>query len=298
VRWLKGLERRLNPFPATIAAVAAIAAIIALVPAVWMVVVEDGDSRARGSDNSTTDTTPSTTTPGSSDDGDVQTRLAHAQAALASVSEFDRINGIESLQSLGDEAPSVRPQIGSMLAAFVRARAPYEGSTEYPESLAHRAPDVYRAVQVISSGGFALGEARLQLPDVDLRKIELTDMTADWSNLDLARARIDAHSELPGIILNDTNLSKAHLDHADLSNGDLRGVQAEDALLKDVDLQGAVFDGRSNLTDACLIEADLRGATGLEDANLNGVKADNTTTWPDGFRPQEHGVRQTDGCIT
>jgi uncharacterized protein YjbI with pentapeptide repeats len=154
------------------------------------------------------------------------------------------------------------------------------------------------AMQVISSGGFAPGPSRLALQGVDVRKIELTDMAADWSNLDLTEARVDAHSALPSIDLRDANLHKAHFDHADLSNGDLRGVQAEGTYLKDVDLRGARFDGSSNLTDACLIEANLDGAIGLDVATLTGAKANSTTTWPDGFVPEQHGVLLTDECVT
>src|SRR6266508_4130699 len=88
------------------------------------------------------------------------------------------------------------------------------------------------------------------------------------------------------------------LDHANLRNSSLRGVQGRNtrlrgavlkqadltkALLQGADLQGADLQ-RADLTGANLSGADLRGAA-LDGAVLRGIVTDEATRWPEGLMP-------------
>ena len=61
-----------------------------------------------------------------------------------------------------------------------------------------------------------------------------------------------------------------------------------------VEVNGYTIEPGANLWRANLEDADLTGAdlsqSNLSGANLKGVKADQDTTWPDGFDPVAAGV--------
>ena len=65
----------------------------------------------------------------------------------------------------------------------------------------------------------------------------------------------------------------ANLRRADLRRADLKGASLADANLYLANLEGANLEG-----------ANLTGA------NLEGAKADEDTTWPQGFDPKAAGV--------
>lgn len=98
---------------------------------------------------------------------------------------------------------------------------------------------------------------------------------------------------LGGANLRQVNFNRATLDGADLSHADLTGAcfcvatltltRLQGALLDEADLSGAFMAG------AHLEGADLRGAR-LQVAKLGSCVFDETTRWPEGFDPWEHGA--------
>jgi hypothetical protein len=89
--------------------------------------------------------------------------------------------------------------------------------------------------------------------------------------------------------LAETRLASAHLLGARLANAVLVGTDLSDATLRGAVLKNADLS-RADLRRADLSGADLRTAT-LTGARLSAALADESTRWPDGFAPAEHGVR-------
>ncbi len=93
--------------------------------------------------------------------------------------------------------------------------------------------------------------------------------------------------------LKGANLSGVNLSEADLSGANLVGAKLEGADLSLADLSQADLSGASllvanlvgaNLSRTNLYQADLTGA------DLTEAKADEDTTWPEGFDPKAAGV--------
>jgi hypothetical protein len=61
-------------------------------------------------------------------------------------------------------------------------------------------------------------------------------------------------------------------------------------------MEATLTNAHLTVSGAALRGADLRGAN-LERANLEGARADNDTTWPDGFDPKAAGVIFEDEVI-
>ena len=59
--------------------------------------------------------------------------------------------------------------------------------------------------------------------------------------------------------------------------------------LRGADAAHTSFDG-ANLQNASLHGAPFQQAEGLDRGQLDGARADTTTTWPDGFDATAHGV--------
>jgi hypothetical protein len=95
--------------------------------------------------------------------------------------------------------------------------------------------------------------------------------------VDLSGAQL-RYANLQGANLEGANLSGANLSFADLTGADLTRANLEGANL-----------GWTNLTEANLEGADLTGAN-LQGADLTGAKANEDTTWPEGFDPVAAGV--------
>jgi len=137
--------------------------------------------------------------------------------------------------------------------------------------------------------GYALEAAGLgQLPEVERDDLQvLLASRHDLSHADLRTQ--DLHDlSVRAKNLADAQLTLANLDHADLAGAslrraDLRGVMAAGARLRGADLRGA------NLRCANLEGADLRDAR-LAGVRWRGAITDDTTRWPDGFRPRRHGM--------
>jgi uncharacterized protein YjbI with pentapeptide repeats len=83
-------------------------------------------------------------------------------------------------------------------------------------------------------------------------------------------------------------------NRGDFSGADLTGALMTGAGLGSVKFQGAVLDN-ADLSGAYLGRADLRGASlkgaNLSKVDLGGVQHDETTIWPDGFKPDGAGTQ-------
>ncbi|SMD25303.1 Pentapeptide repeat-containing protein [Lentzea albidocapillata] len=90
--------------------------------------------------------------------------------------------------------------------------------------------------------------------------------------------------DLSGIRLSDARLPNARLEGATLAGTDFSGAVLRNAKLEGADLSGA------DLRRADLCGADLRGAA-LAGVRLSAAIADDSTRWPKGFSPSDHGVR-------
>ena len=120
---------------------------------------------------------------------------------------------------------------------------------------------------------------------VDLRLADLSGRNLSGRNL--------SGANLSGADLNEADLSGTHFVRADLLGADLSGANLTKANfcesdLAESDLAGANLAG-INLDHAHLVKANLAGAN-LASSNLNRAKADEDTTWPEGFDPVAAGV--------
>ncbi len=129
-----------------------------------------------------------------------------------------------------------------------------------------------------------LQEANLQRADLqgaDLTGAEL--QKAYLTGADLQRADLQ-EADLRGADLTEACLQGAYLQGADLQKADLTGANLQGANLQGAYLRGAYLQG-ANLQKAYLTGAELRGAY-LEGAKYNR----HTTTFPEGFHPEAHGM--------
>ena len=147
---------------------------------------------------------------------------------------------------------------------------------------------------------------RKSLEAEGLRYRELTG--ADLTGAELAGA------VLTGTVLDDAMLMLANQEGGSLLNASLRridgrgarlgrakfiGADLRDAALKGADLAWANLCGadlrgsdlrHANLQQAFLWYADLRDAR-LAHCRLQGARYNESTRWPRGFRPEQHGAR-------
>jgi Pentapeptide repeats (8 copies) len=229
-------------------------------------------------------------------EGQITERYTRAIDHLGHAELDVRLGGIYALERIARDSSADRVTIGEVLTAFVRIHAPWPPSPPglYPATapidqlpeLQIRAPEIQASLTVLGRGGFALSGRpgdRLDLHDVDLRRANLRD-----AHLERAHLR-RAH-------LGDAFLYRAHLEGAFLNDAHLEGAYLRGAHLERVDLRGAHLEG-ADFLGAHLGEVDLRGAVledgrNLNDAHLNGAKADGSTSWPAKFNWRGAGVRE------
>ena len=99
-----------------------------------------------------------------------------------------------------------------------------------------------------------------------------------WSARIVVVVEVNGYTIEPGADLRGANLRRENLKGADLTGANLRRA----------DLTGADLT-EANLEGANLKRANLEGAN-LEGADLTEAKADEDTTWPQGFDPVAAGV--------
>lgn len=246
-------------------------------------------------------------------EGQITERLTRAIDQIGNDKVDIRIGGIYALERLAKDSATDRLAIGEILAAFIRAHAPWPaGYKSHPEPhptsdvddaipwLRDRLPDVQSAVVVLGRHTRDRRDFRLAVRRVDLRRTNFnrgTLINVDLSDANLAscwagRVRWEScrfdntdlrKSVLIHAILDRSDFTRAHLGEADLEGATLREANLSEASLRGTSLRNA------DLCDAKLTRADLRGAdlTGarLAGAELIDVQADETTTWPVGFTP-------------
>jgi uncharacterized protein YjbI with pentapeptide repeats len=108
------------------------------------------------------------------------------------------------------------------------------------------------------------------LYDVNLRK-------ADLSGAHLSGTRLD-RADLSDANLDGSHLSRVDFREAHLNRTYLRRVNLSDAELEDADFSDAIFD------ETDVSGADLRGAKGLTQRQLNNARGNNSTKLPDNFK--------------
>jgi hypothetical protein len=118
------------------------------------------------------------------------------------------------------------------------------------------------------------------LQDADLRDADL--QRADLQGADLRRAKL-WFANLQDADLRDADLQRADLRRANLRRTNLSSADLRDAILWDADLSGA------DLLGAKLQNADLSGAD-LSGADLQGAVYNASTTFPEGFDPEDAGM--------
>ncbi len=114
------------------------------------------------------------------------------------------------------------------------------------------------------------------LKEADLQEADLQGAQLEGADLQVADLQC---ADLKGANLQGANLYKAQLQRAKLQCADLKRVNLQEADLQVAKLQVADLRG-----------ADLQGAK-LQRANLQGAKYNrHTTTFPEGFDPEAHGM--------
>ncbi len=184
----------------------------------------------------------------SSQAGETQ-RYANAMSLLGHESLEVRLGGIYALERLARESKSDHGPIMEVLAAFVRARAPWSE-----------------------------GEAASQRPSADVQGV-LSVIGRRATEFDPSQGHIDLHG---------TSLARAYLPFASLAGAFLYEANLEGAVLQNADLRGAwawraKFSG-AVLEGARLEGADLTGASGLTAPQLREAHLDATTKLPECLR--------------
>lgn len=127
-------------------------------------------------------------------------------------------------------------------------------------------------------------QARLQHADLRETNLFLADLSqsrlrhGDLRNANLGFCKL-VEARLQDARLCDANLSSADLTRADLRNCRLNGVDLNRAIVKD-----------ANLSAAQLAESDLADCEALESANWANAVFNNETSFPDDFKPKNHGL--------
>ena len=228
-------------------------------------------------------------------------RFVQAVDQLGSENLAVRIGGIHALARIARTSDPDRGAILELLAAFVRANAPWppRNDCSYPASLEvtdvpHlpiRAPDIQEALTTLAQRGplprpHAGGWWFVNLMGTDLRRA--------W----LVRANLRRAG------LRDACLTRASLYGADLRGAELLGVDLQQADLRDAvaDLTTWWPEGfdpvAAKVRMVSLEGSDLRGyplaRLDLTGVSLKGARVDAATTWPLGFDWNAAGVIMND----
>lgn len=234
-----------------------------------------------------------------------------------------RLGGIAMLRRVATESEVDRPNVVELLSRWVRAQAisDYEEDRVAREKFDVRA--ALEAIVAVARIPESAGEHRADLRGVDFRGVNLSGL--DLSGLDLSGAQLDGadlsatnlrdskldhivagsrtsfyqadltnarlvNAQLSGANLLYTDFTSAMLLGADLSASILSGAiwinaDLSWASIENADLGSADFEG-AELTETAVQGTDFRGVRNLSKANVEGVKADSNTRWPDGFVPR------------
>jgi hypothetical protein len=214
--------------------------------------------------------------------GQITERITRAVDQLAGPSMDVRIGGIYALERVAKNSLEDRQAVTGILAAFVRTHAPWSA----PRPISHQ-HEPLAAEEGPPWTGTKAGDVQIALYVLAGRPRAGNNHPPFLSFTDLRNARM-ANRDWTGLVCQYANLARvwmpcARLDGAYLSGTDLRQAQMAETSLVGAKLDGAHLEG-ANLRSADLRGADLTGAC-LGKADLNGVKTDGDTKWPDGFTP-------------
>ncbi len=112
------------------------------------------------------------------------------------------------------------------------------------------------------------------------------DVKPDLSGADLTGANLFG-GDLRGAKLGKADLRGAELFGANLSGADLRGANFGQAYLSEADLSRTDLS-QANLSQARLLRADLSGAVGLTQEEVDSAQGDEGTKLPEGIRRPAH----------
>lgn len=147
--------------------------------------------------------------------------------------------------------------------------------------------DVSVAVDSLAGANLShLNLHRALLDDQVLRRADLSesDLRSAWlERSDLAEANL-TRAKLPAC-----NASRASFAHANLTGAFMRSGIYEGADFAGANFTGADV-GRARFAGAILHGANLELSIDLQEADLTGARADDSTRWPRGFDPKERGV--------
>jgi hypothetical protein len=183
------------------------------------------------------------------------------------------------------------------------------GAVETPDNKTSESPplptDVQAAMSVLGRRDTSRDKkgAQLRLSDVDLRGVSMRG--GHFEEARFRRAHVE-EANLEGAQLQGAKLRDADLEGADLGPDpelELPAANLEGASLPGANLKSAKL-GQTDLKGADLTEADLRGArlagADLRGADLRGAYLQDaqydhdSTKWPEGFEPMDHGARPVD----
>jgi uncharacterized protein YjbI with pentapeptide repeats len=240
-----------------------------------------------------------------------------------------RLGGIALLRRVGTESEVDRPNVVELLSRWVRAQAigDYEENRVAREKFDVRA--ALEAIVAVARVPEASNEHRADLRGVDFRGVNLSgldlsglDLTgaqlegADLSSTNLRDSRLDHitagartsfyRADLSNARLVNAQLSGANLLYADFTEAMMLGADLSEsslagatwvgadlswANLAHADLSGADFTG-VELTETSVEGTDFRTVRNLDKANVEGVKVDADTAWPDRFVPRPSDWRK------
>jgi hypothetical protein len=190
-------------------------------------------------------------------DGQLTDRFTRAIDQLGQDDKQEVVLGsIYALHRIARDSNADRAAIVSVLAAYVRHKAPFPPP-----------PEGTPANAVVTR----IEPFRDRLPTVQVALTAIHELRYP-----------------EGADLRDTDLRRADLEEADMRKWRLRGARLQGARLRAADLRGADLHGAS-LDEAEMCGADLRdldlSATTLAGADLSGHRSNTRTRWPQGFSP-------------
>lgn len=196
-------------------------------------------------------------------DGQITDRFTKAVEQLGNQDPSVRLGGIFSLERIAHESDRDHPVVMEILSAYVRAHSKDQDPS--------RRPDIGAAMLVIGrrrierdkgSGGTVLNLKEVDLSNLDLAKgnyARISFVEAKFLHATLADTQFDG-ADLTGSDLDEADLRRATFSgRAKLINASLRRARLFHAVLRGVDLSGAVLTG-ANLWHCDLREADFAGA--------------------------------------
>jgi hypothetical protein len=213
-------------------------------------------------------------------EGQITERFTNAIDQLGSEKLEIKLGGIYALERIAKDSPGDRAAIADVLTAFVREHSPW------PARSTKQTGEVSADIQAVMTVLGRRDEPSESKGSLDLSKVDLRNAFLAYGNLERAYL---VNVNLSDASLFCANLREANLTGAQLKTADLGYVNLEQARLDNTDLQD-IRIYRANLKGASLRSANLKGARLIDEANLEGAKANSKTQWPRGFNPEDAGV--------